>query len=129
MSHIMFQKEAGFVYSSTKQEELEWLETTRPFMDFFSGFSLRLTELRLGHMHFPVRKDGDTQIAFPVSKYGLNGAHHVLLEGSTFPPEKRSSMEQSLGPMTSFICMLRSDDKYRNKYENAVKRAASAESV
>lgn len=50
------------------------------------------------------------------SKVWLNGAHHILLEGSTFPPEERSPMAQSMGP-------LRSEVTHREKWASAVKRA------
>lgn len=60
-----------------------------------------------------------------MSKYGLSRAHHVLLEGTSFPPERRSSIVQSLGPMTAWICMLTSDGRYRNKYAATMKRAMS----
>jgi hypothetical protein len=81
--------------------------------------------LRLGHSNIPVTKQDESTKAFPVSKYGLDGAHHILLEGCTFPPESRSSMVQSLGPMTVFLCMLRTEGKFRNQFESAVKRCMS----
>lgn len=52
----------------------------------------------------------------------FDGYHHVLLEGCTFPPEKQGPMAQSLGPMTVFIKLLRTDGKYREKWAAAVKR-------
>lgn len=63
--------------------------------------------------------------SFPVDKYGLMRQHHVLLEGSTFPPEKRSSMAQSIGPMTALLCYVRSEEKYTKKWARAVKIAMS----
>ncbi|KAG5858431.1 hypothetical protein JTB14_038094 [Gonioctena quinquepunctata] len=53
-----------------------------------------------------------------VSKYGLNGSHHVLLEGCTFPPEKWRSIAQ-----ISFLLHVRTEEKYRKKWINASKRA------
>ncbi|CAG4939126.1 unnamed protein product [Colias eurytheme] len=82
-----------------------------------------MKELRLGHDKMPVSKKDDVMQEVPVKKYGLNGAHHILLEGSTFPPEKRSSMAQSMGPMTAYLCMIRSEGIYRDKWASAVKRA------
>lgn len=55
--------------------------------------------------------------AFPMSKYGLNGAYHILFDGSTFPPDKWSSMVESCGPITSSLCMLRSGEKLRNSIQ------------
>ncbi|KAG5870171.1 hypothetical protein JTB14_032463 [Gonioctena quinquepunctata] len=71
----------------------------------------------------PIIKKGDKSKVFPVSTYGLNGSHHVLLEGCTFPPEKRGSMAQSLGPMTSFLLHVRTEETYRRKRTNGAKRA------
>lgn len=42
-----------------------------------------------------------------------------LLEGASYPPEKRTSMAQSVGPLTALICYLRSEKKYENKYFDA----------
>lgn len=41
------------------------------------------------------------------SKYGLNGSHHILLEGFTYPSERRSAMAQSMGPMTTLYLHVR----------------------
>lgn len=49
----------------------------------------------------------------------------MLLEGASFPPERRSSIVQSIGPITAWLCMLRSEGIYRRKNAAAVKRAMS----
>lgn len=100
-----------------------WYGTMGPYLDMFCSFSLRMNELRLGHNNFPISKVDGTHKSFPFTKYGLSGAHHILLEGASFPPERRSSIVQSLGPMTVWLCMLRSEGMYRKKYQAAVKRA------
>lgn len=51
-----------------------------PYIDFFCGFGLRLKELRIGHDKMPVTRADGVTTEFPVRKYGLTGAHHVLLE-------------------------------------------------
>ncbi|KAK9880152.1 hypothetical protein WA026_010022, partial [Henosepilachna vigintioctopunctata] len=71
----------------------------------------------------PIGRNGDSTQSFPVEKYGLNGSHHILLEGCTYPPEKRSSMAQSVGPMTAMLCHIRTEEKYRKKWTDAAKRA------
>lgn len=71
----------------------------------------------------PIQKNQNESVSFPVSKYGLYGHHHVLLEACSFPPEKRSSMSQSCGPMTALLMHIRSEEKYRAKWTNAAKRA------
>lgn len=104
-------------------DQTNWYGTMGPYLDFFCGFGLRMKELRIGHDKMPITRADDVTTEFPVRKYGLNGAHHVLLEGCTFPPEKRSSMAQSVGPMTALLCMLRSEGMYRTKWASVVKRA------
>lgn len=106
-------------------DNANWYGTMGPYLDMFAAYPLRANELRLGHNNMPITKIDGVHKSFPVSKYGLSGAHHVLLEGTSFPPERRSSIVQSLGPMTAWLCMLRSDGIYRRKYAIAVKRAMS----
>lgn len=86
-----------------------WYGTMGPYLDFFCGFGLRFKELRIGHDKMPITRPDGVTTEFPVRKYGLTGVHHVFLEGFTFPPEKRSSMAQSMGPMTTVLCMVRSE--------------------
>lgn len=101
-----------------------WYGTAAPYLDFFVGNKLRYDELRLGHAHMPISRDAQGMKSFPVEKYGLNGSHYILLEGSTFAPEKRSSMAQSMGPMTALLCHIRtSHPLYRKKWTDASKRA------
>lgn len=57
-----------------------------------------------------------------VSQYGLTPAHHILLEGATYKPERRSAMAQTLGPLTAMIAAYKSRDPYRTKWIEAVKR-------
>ncbi|KOB65068.1 Uncharacterized protein OBRU01_23417, partial [Operophtera brumata] len=104
-------------------DENNWYGTMGPYLDFFAGFGLRMKELHVGHSKMPLTKREGSLVEFPVAKYGINGAHHILLQGCTFPPEKRSSMAQSVGPMTAFLCMVKSDGIYRKKWASAVKRA------
>nr|QMP82250.1 nucleocapsid protein [Lepidopteran orthomyxo-related virus OKIAV178] len=119
-------KENNLIYKEFSQGDTEnWYGTMGPYIDMFSAYALRTNELRLGHNNMPITKVDGVHRSFPVSKYGLSGAHHVLLEGTSFPPERRSSIVQSLGPMTAWLCMIRSEGLYRNKYAAAVKRAMS----
>lgn len=117
-------KKHGLLYKVFGDNDTSnWFGTMGPYLDMFAAFKLRIDELRLGHGTMPIAKKDGTHTTFPVSKHGLTGAHHILLEGSSYPPERRSSIVQSLGPMTAFLCMIRNEGKYRKKYENAVKRA------
>ncbi|CAB3241847.1 unnamed protein product [Arctia plantaginis] len=116
----------GLKYEDFSQDDKNnWYGTMGPYLDMFSAYSLRSNELRLGHNNMPITKSNGVHKSLPVSKYGLSGAHHVLLEGTSFPPERRSSIVQSLGPMTAWLGMIRSEGIYRKKYASAVKRAMS----
>lgn len=119
-------KKQGLEYKSFAMDSEEnWYGTMGPYLNMFAAFKLRMDELRLGHGTMPITKKDGTHTSFQVSKYGLTGAHHILLEGNSFPPERRSSIVQSLGPMTAFLCMIRTEGIYRNKFAAAVKRAMS----
>ncbi|KAL1516225.1 hypothetical protein ABEB36_000144 [Hypothenemus hampei] len=81
--------EAGLLFKRFDINDPEnWYGIAAPYLDFFVGNMLRLSELRIGHNSMPITRDGD-RMRFPVEKYGLNGSHHILLEGCTFPPGKR----------------------------------------
>ncbi|CAH2088479.1 unnamed protein product [Euphydryas editha] len=119
-------KKEGLEYKNYTMDNKEnWYGTKGPYFDMFAAFKLRLDELRLGHGTMPITKKDGTHTSFQVSKYGLTGAHHTLLEGSSFPPERRSSIVQILGPMTAFLCLISTEGIYRNKFAAAVKRAMS----
>lgn len=66
---------------------------------------------------------GEATKQFPVEKYGLDGSFHNLLEGCTFPPDKESSLAQSLGPMTTLLTYVRSPSMYAEKWKQSAKRA------
>lgn len=96
-------KKEGLEYKNFPMDNDEnWYGTMGPYLDMFAAFKLRMDELRLGHGTMPITKKDGTHTSFQVSKYGLTGAHHILLEGSSFPPERRSSIVQSLGPYDCF---------------------------
>lgn len=46
-----------------------------------------------------ISKTANETKAVKVSQYGLSPAHHCLLDGISFPPHKRSSLAQSIGPL------------------------------
>lgn len=72
----------------------------------------------------PITKMGGIVKECKTSEYGLNMAHHVLLEGCSFPPERKSSLAQSLGPLTALIMLSRAQSQgiYGDKWRDAVKR-------
>lgn len=83
---------------------------------------MRYGEIRLGASKIPIAKRNNTTDYIDISQYGLTPANHVLLEGSTYKPERRSAMAQTLGPLTAVLAAYKSKDPYRNKWIEAVKR-------
>lgn len=116
----------GLVYKKFNPNDGDnWLGKMGPYLNFSGAFVLRLNELRRGHSLMQLEKRNNKSYATRVSSYGLQGMHHILLEGITYPPERRSSMAQGMGPMAAFFCMLRSKSPYREKWTDAVKRSVS----
>lgn len=99
-----------------------WYGIAGPLLNFLSGFALRRKELRLGHHQMPLVRKGNQERVVNVTQYGIYGCHHILCEGMTFPPEKRASMAQSLGPLTTLMCYIRSERQFSAKWHTAVKR-------
>lgn len=100
----------------------DWFGICGPYLNFLTGFGLRMKELRLGHSEFPYSKQNNTTSSYSIQKFGLTRVHHILLEGIRFPPERRSSMAQSLRPMTALLCYLQAPTTYENKFHEAAKR-------
>lgn len=116
----------GLVYKKYDTTDKDnWIGTMSSYLKKSGAFRLRLNELRLGHGVMPISTADGRIKAIPVHIYGLFGMHHVLLEGVSYPPERRSFMAQRVGPMTAFLCMLRSHGQYRKKWADVVKRAMS----
>ncbi|BET03089.1 Hypothetical protein NTJ_15907 [Nesidiocoris tenuis] len=74
-----------------------------PFLSFMNLFKHRLNEVRNGCEYFPIHKSATEVKQVGIGQYGLNGAHHPLLDGISYPPHKRSATAQSLGPMTQLM--------------------------
>jgi len=67
--------------------------------------------------------DGKTHYV-SVAQYGFYPPHHINLEGISLPPEKKSGMAQSLGPLNCLISLAKSDPerKYTSRWRSAVQR-------
>lgn len=114
---------AGLEYTqSNRADNNHWYGIANPIFNILSAFKMRFDEIRIGVSRIPVGKRGETTDYVDVSQYGLTPAHHVLLEGSTYKPERRSAMAQTVGPLTSLLAAYKSRDPYRNKWVEAVKR-------
>lgn len=121
-------KDFGLIYERPAREDTNhWYGTAAPIISFLHMFKVRLAELRVGHGTFTTQKDANATRVTSSSYYGFYSVHHPLLEGISIPPEKKSGMAQSLGPLTSLICLARSDSdpKYSKRWRAAVKRDLS----
>lgn len=84
-----------------------------------------MNEVRTGCDTLPISKTATETRAIKVSQYGLSPAHHCLLDGISFPPHKRSSLAQSIGPLTQLIMMHRSQStpSYAGRWRKAALRS------
>lgn len=73
----------------------------------------------------PISKTATETRAIKLSQYGLSPAHHCLLDGIPFPPHKRSSLAQSIGPLTQLIMVHRSQStpSYAGRWRKAALRS------
>ncbi|KAL1492976.1 hypothetical protein ABEB36_011129 [Hypothenemus hampei] len=99
-----------------------WYETAASHIAFFMGNGLRMRELRKEPNNMFIIKYGDRTKSFPVKKYGLNGYHCILLRGSKYSSKEREALAQYVGPMTSLLLHIRSDEKSRKKWTNVARR-------
>lgn len=109
----------------TKSEKSHWWGTMMPYMAYCCGWKHRLDELRVGHSKFPVGKKGDERQEVKTSEFGIGSKYHIFCEGISFPPEVRSSMAQSVGPITAIIGLVKETkgSKFVKKQRDAVARA------
>lgn len=106
VSFLMSLYELNYTYVGSNPSE--WYGVAAPFLTFISAFNNRMNEVRTGCDTTPISKTATETKAIKVSQYGLSTAHHCLLDGISFPPHKRSSLAQSIGPLTQLIMVHRS---------------------
>ncbi|CAG9814684.1 unnamed protein product [Phaedon cochleariae] len=120
-------KNCGPAFSDTKTETpvvgKKWYGFSGPYLNLLTEFSLRWKELRLGNAEFPFTKENNISKSYSIQKFGLTRAHYVSPEGIRFPPERKSSMAQSLGPMTFVMCYSLATLANENKFKEAVKKS------
>lgn len=97
-----------------------WLE-----MSFMSCFKHRMDEVRSGVGKFPIGMSGVNTLMADLTQFGLNSSHHIHCEGITYPPMKRSSIAQSVGPMTQLIMLYqaRKNPRFSDKWKRACSRS------
>lgn len=98
-----------------------WIGVWTSITGIIAAYDGRRKEIRVGSSAFKMSQEMFTSL----EDMGLTKTHEVLLEGVTFPPEKKSSIAQSLGCMTQCLMLIYSDDKFTSKWKNAVLRTFS----
>ena len=81
-------------YSAENFGPNHWYGMISPFLTFMTAFPLRMNEVRTGCDQFTVGKSNNRIQTVRVNQYGLDGKHHLLLDGITYPPVKKSAMVQ-----------------------------------
>lgn len=111
----------------TDGEKNHWFGVIAPLLSYLCAHKLRRDELRVGHDKMPISKKNSIGSYVTTESYGMQSAHHILLEGISFPPEKRSVMTQSLGPMTTAIMVAKNGNnlQFGQKWKDALARDCS----
>ncbi|CAB0018096.1 unnamed protein product [Nesidiocoris tenuis] len=112
-------------YQYNPNNRHHWWGMAGPFLSFMNLFKHRLNEVRNGCEYFPDHKSATEIKQVGIGQYGLNGAHHPLLDGISYPSHKRSATVQSLGPMTQLIMLAqcRGTTDYSAKWRLTVTRS------
>nr|QPZ88433.1 putative nucleocapsid protein [Soybean thrips quaranja-like virus 1] len=107
----------GFEY----KKDAEFIGVLSPILTIFSSFALRFNELRQGHEEVLMGKSPEgIPLKMKIANFGLSKKHTPLCEGITYPPERKSAMAQSVGPVTSMIwLMLSTDNTYARKWASS----------
>lgn len=60
-----------------------------------------------------------------LGQFGINSSHHIHCEGITYPPTKRSSIAQSIGPLAQLVLLnqSRKNQQYSDKWKKAAARS------
>lgn len=103
-----------------------WIGMMAPYITFMSCFKHRFDEVRNGVSKFEIGKNqvGDTLLA-DLGQFGINSSHHIHCEGITYPPTKRSSIAQSIGPLAQLVLLnqSRKNQQYSDKWKKAAARS------
>lgn len=96
-----------------------------PYLTFMSCFKHRMDEVRSGVGKFPIGMAGVNTLMADLTQFGLNSSHHIHCEGITYPPMKRSSIAQSVGPLTQLIMLnqARKNPRFSDKWKRAYARS------
>lgn len=117
--------------SLTMETINSWAGTFYALLSFICAFKHRVNEIRIGRDSYLKKKSttgGGVKIdhKVKVGHYGLSPAHQPLLEGISYPPMTRSTMAQSIGPLTNAIMIRETrNDVYKKKWKDALSKQIS----
>lgn len=101
-----------------------------PIINMVTSFKLQMDEVRMGVTRFAVNTRGQKRDKNGKKKdnmrgladYGLSSHHIPLLEGITFPPERRTGLARGMGPLALAICAIH-ETSYKDKQLNALQES------
>lgn len=101
-----------------------------PMANFITAFKLAFDEARSGVTKFAVRETGrgskgkkkGRENTRSLADFGFNSEHIPLLEGATYPPERRTGLLRGLGPGTLAVIALH-ETEYADKPLAALKES------
>lgn len=94
----------GFDYTSSDAHR-RMIGVVSPFLASFAAFKNRLAEVRIQNREIILTKKGTETHVVDISHYGLSSIHAPFLEGSSYTPSTKSSMANSLGPLTITLAL------------------------
>lgn len=125
------------VLEQCKDIKLDFMIAT-PLMNLLTGFKLFFDEVRTGVTKFTIREDlarkgikrkaGGAPVKeaedrkMNITAYGLTNQHIPLLQGITLPPERRTGLMRSLGPLTQAILLV-NENQFPDKLCSALKNS------
>lgn len=128
------------VVSRAKEEGIEFdFKIATPLLNAFTAFKPFFTEVRIGVNRYsyrlnqtkaPVKRDSSGKEIpkkpelKPIGDYGLNNQHAALLQGISLPPERRTGLLKSMGPL-SLMIFTHQEKHYKPKMEEALLRSIS----
>lgn len=98
-----------------------------PIINMVTSFKLQMDEVRMGVTRFAVNTKGMKRDKNGKKKddmrgladYGLSSHHIPLLEGITFPPERRTGLARGMGPLALAISAIH-ETTFKDKQLNAL---------
>nr|QPF16741.1 nucleoprotein [Ganwon-do negev-like virus 1] len=98
----------------------KWVGSAAPYFAAIKSFFETFSEMKFGMTKKTINKA--LQTTRPVSEYGIPPEYRAFLHGLNFQPAVKTSMAQSVGPLTALIEFATSAEPYYVKWADALKR-------